>query len=164
ISDRFDTNNHFFGPQLGLRAEWQHKRWVLGGSAKVALGVTREIVTIAGSTFIDTQPATVNAGGLYAVSSNSGRFSRSAFAVVPEAGLNLGFQLTDNLRLFAGYTFLYWSHVVRPGDQVDTNVNLNFVPSSMTFGSAGGSNRPAFSFRATDFFAHGVNMGLEWRY
>jgi len=164
VSDQFDTNNHFFGPQLGLRAEWQHKRWFLGGSAKVALGVTRQVVTIGGSTFIDTQPAFASPGGLFAVSSNSGRFSRSAFGVVPEAGVNLGFHLTDNIRLFAGYTFLYWNSVARPGDQVDTNVNLNFVPSSTTFGAAGGEDRPAFSFRPSAFFAHGVNMGLELRY
>ena len=83
---------------------------------------------------------------------------------VPEASINLYFQLTDHLKVFAGYTFLYWSHIARPGDQVDINVNPNLVPTSMTFGAAGGPARPAFTFHSTDFFAHGVNFGLELRY
>jgi Putative beta barrel porin-7 (BBP7) len=164
ISDNFELHNHFYGGQLGARFEFEHKRWTISLLGKVALGVSHQSANIHGYTNIDTTPAIAQDGGLYAVSSNSGRFTQNAFAVVPEAGINLQFRLTDNIRLFAGYTFLYWSNVARPGDQVDTNVNLNFVPTSTTFGTAGGPNRPAFSFRTTDFFAHGVNMGLELRY
>ena len=164
VSDRFDTHNNFYGAQIGARAEWQVKRWTLSLLAKVAFGASNEVVQIHGSTTIDTQPATVSNGGLYAVSSNSGQFTRNAFAVVPEANLNLSFQVNDHVRLFAGYTFLYWTSVARPGDQIDTSINTNLVPTSMTFGAAGGPARPGFSFHSTDFFAHGVNAGLEIRY
>ncbi|MBI3821146.1 MAG: BBP7 family outer membrane beta-barrel protein [Planctomycetes bacterium] len=163
-SDRFDAQNHFYGGQLGTRVELNHKRWTLSVLAKVALGASREIVSIRGNTSIDTTPAFNANGGLYAVSSNSGAFTRNTFAVVPEAGINLEFRLTERVRVFGGYTFLYWSNVVRPGDQIDTTVNLNFVPTSMTFGAVGGPARPAFAFRSTDFFAHGANVGLEFRY
>ena len=59
--------------------------------------------------------------------SNIGHFSQSQFAVVPEIGVKLGYQLTPNLRLQAGYNFLFWSNVVRPGQQIDTSVNPNLT-------------------------------------
>lgn len=164
VSDRFQASNYFHGGQIGARAAWNRKRWTLDLDAKVALGVSHQVIAIRGSTNIDTQPATAAEAGLYAVSSNSGRFTQNTFAVVPEAGLKLRFHLTERLQVFAGYTFFYWSRVSRPGDQIDPNVNPNLVPTSMTFGAAGGPSRPAFSFRPTDFFAHGANFGLEFRY
>jgi hypothetical protein len=164
VSDSFDTHNHFYGGQIGTRAELYHKRWTLSILTKLAMGVSHETVSIRGFTGIDTQPVTAVNAGLFAVSSNSGQFSRNTFAVVPEVGMNLSFQLTDHLRIFAGYTFLYWSNVARPGDQVDTSVNPNLVPTSMTFGAAGGPVRPTFAFRGTDFFAHGANLGIELKY
>ncbi len=163
ISDRFDTRNYFYGGQLGLRTELHEKRWIIGLMGKIALGASHEVVNIRGSTSIDTQPVTTSAGGVYALSTNSGQFTRNVFAVVPETGISLGFKVTEHIRASASYSFLYWSNVARPGDQIDTNLNPNFIPTSNTFG-AGGTARPAFNFRSTDFFAHGVNLGLEIRY
>ena len=164
LSDLFETHNHFYGGQLGVHGEFTWKRITVDLLGKVALGVSNDVVSIRGTTNIDTQPATTANGGLLAVSSNSGQFTRNTFAVVPEVGVSLKFQLTDRLRVFAGYTFIYWSNVARPGDQVDTNVNPNLVPTSMTFGTPGGTTSPAFAFHTTNFFAHGVNLGLEFRY
>ena len=163
VSDSFDTRNHFFGGQVGTRAEFTHKRWTLELLSKVALGVSHQSVAIRGFTGIDTQPASAVNAGLLAVSSNSGQFSRNVFAVVPEVGVNLGFQLTDHARIFAGYTFFYWSNVARPGEQIDTSVNPNLVPTFMN-PAVGGPARPSFAFRGTDFFAHGANIGVEVKY
>ena len=163
VRDRFDALNHFYGGQLGGRVEWSRKRFTLGLTGKVALGVTHEMVRIRGATTIDTAPATNANAGVYALSSNSGRFSSSSFAVVPETGATLKFQITERLGLFGGYSFLYWSRVARPADQIDTNINPNLIPTSSTFG-AGGPNQPAFRFRHGDFYAHGANFGLELRF
>jgi hypothetical protein len=162
VADRFDTNNNFYGGQLGGRAEFRWRRWFLGGMFKVALGDSSQAVNINGSSAINGQ--TIANAGLLAVASNSGRFTRDSFAVVPEIGGNLGFQFSRNVRGFVGYTFLYWTQVARPGDQVDTTVNLNQVPLSGTFGAAGGPARPGFILHSTDFYAHGVNFGLEIRF
>jgi Putative beta barrel porin-7 (BBP7) len=164
VNDRFDTHNHFYGGQLGLCAEMQYKRLYLNILAKAALGVSHEIVSIHGSTSIDTQPATVYNAGQLAVASNSGSFVRNTFAVAPEVGLKLKFELTEHIRIFAGYSFLFWSSVSRPGDQVDTNVNPNQVPLTMTYGVPGGPSLPAFSFHSTRFYAHGADFGLEFRF
>jgi Putative beta barrel porin-7 (BBP7) len=162
VNDRFDSRNDFYGAQLGGRVELRRKRFTLDLLAKAALGVSRETITISGSTTIDSQPA--QNGGLYALSSNSGQFSRNVFAVVPEVGFNLKFELTNHIRLFGGYSFLYWSSTARPWDHVDSSVNVNLIPTSSSFGAAGGAARPAFAFNSSSFFAQGANFGVEFHY
>ena len=163
VSDHFGIDNHFYGGQVGARVELTRKRFTLDLVGKVAIGVTHEVASVRGFTGIDTTPATAVAAGLYALSSNSGRHASDVFAVVPETGATLKFQLTERIGLFGGYSFIYWSRVARPGDQIDFNINTNLVPTSAAFG-AGGVSQPAFHFRQTDFFAHGANFGFEFRY
>ena len=42
-------------------------------------------------------------GGLLALNSNIGTYSTRQFSIVPEFGLTLGYDVTSNLRVFAGY-------------------------------------------------------------
>ena len=162
VSDGFSTRNQFYGEQVGLRAKLTRGRWDLELQGKVALGVSHEIVDISGSTLITPAggPTSAFAGGLLAQPTNIGRFSRNNFAVVPEGGLNLGYQLTPRVRLLAGYSFLYWSRVVRAGDQVDRVVNA----TQLTGGTLMGPARPAFLFQSSDFWAQGLNVGVELRF
>src|SRR5204862_492234 len=81
-------------------------------------------------------------GGLLALPSNIGRYSRDRFAVLPEASINLGYQVTPWLRATAGYTFLYCSNVVRPGDQVNLAVNPTQLPSNLTAPAPSGPAHP----------------------
>jgi hypothetical protein len=60
-----------------------------------------------------------------------------------------------------GYNFLYWSNVIRPGNQVDRVINPNLLPPA---NGLGGPNRPTFEFHGSDFWAQGVSFGLEFRY
>jgi hypothetical protein len=166
VGDHFDTRNNFYGGQAGLRASFQRDAWELEGVAKVALGATHEVVTISGATSIlpPGGPAQNFPAGLLALPSNSGTFSRNVFAVVPEGELNLGYHVTRWLRAYVGYTFLYCSDVVRPGDQIDRTINRQQVPTSLLAGPLTGPARPAFSFVGTGFWAQGVNLGLELRF
>jgi hypothetical protein len=163
IADHFGTSSRFYGGQMGLRAEFAYERFRVGMLGKVALGDSHEIVNIHGQTAINTVVPTNVPAGLLALSSNSGTFTRDAFAVVPELGVNLGFRITERLTLLAGYTFIYWSRVVRPSEQIDTGINTNLVPTSSTFG-AGGPLRPAFAFHESGYWAQGVNLGIDFRY
>jgi hypothetical protein len=104
----------------------------------------------------------VRQGGLLTQPTNIGERDRNVFSVVPEIGVNVGYQVTDGLRVFAGYSFMYWTNVVRPGDQVDRVVNVTQLPGSPVPFS--GPARPAFSWNDTDFWAQGFNLGLEMRY
>jgi len=75
---------------------------------------------------------------------------------VPEVLANLSYDVTPNIRFIAGYRFLYWSRVMRPGDQID--LGLSAIPP------AAAGARPAFLNDTTDFWAHGANIGIECRY
>jgi hypothetical protein len=162
--DQFDTRNQFYGGQLGVRAEVRRNRLFANVTGKVALGDTHETVDINGATRITTPggPAIVRPGGLLALPSNSGRFSRDEFSVVPEGSVNVGYQVTNNLRVYVGYTFLYWSDVVRPGDAIDLRVNSTGVPTSLAPPS--GPAAPLFTFRSSDFWAQGIDFGVELRF
>jgi hypothetical protein len=152
VSARFRTVNNFNGADLGLLAEWRNCRWSVDFLMKLALGSTNSRVTIGGSTVIASGQTTTAPGGLLAARSNMGTFDRDAFAVVPELGLTLGYDVTCQLRVTAGYTFLYWSQVARPADQIDLNVNPN------------GGAFPQFNFHCADFWAQGLTLGLDYRF
>ena len=162
LSDRFAASNEFHGAELGFVAKTECNRWSLELLGKLAMGSTRSQVSINGSTVVtepDQAPATYP-GGLLALPSNSGTFQRNSFAVIPEFGATLGYDLTCRLKLTVGYTFLYWSQLVRPGDQVDTNVN----PSQTQGGTLSGIASPQFKFVSNDFSAQGVNVGFDYRF
>jgi len=63
-------------------------------------------------------------GGILALPSNSGTTTNEQFAIVSEEGLSLSYRVVYNLQLTAGYSYLYWSHVVHSGGQVNRNVNV----------------------------------------
>src|SRR5262249_4221487 len=131
-----------------------------------ALGNTHEQATISGNTQFSVPgfPVSVQPGGLYALPSNIGHFSRDRFAVVPEAGVVIGFQVNRYLRAIVGYTFIYNSAVLRPGNQIDRGVNVAQLPSQVGPGAVVGPARPAPIFHGSDFWAQGLSFGLELRY
>jgi hypothetical protein len=163
VSDSFHTSNQFHGGDIGLSGELRYNAWTLRGTARVAFGSTHERVDINGST-ISTVPGTapvVSAGGLLALSSNSGSHSRDMFGVIPEGRLQLAYQFSEHVRVHAGYTFLYWSQVVRAGDQVDLVVNPALLAPPLPGASP---LRPAFTFQGTGFWAQGIDLGLEFSF
>jgi hypothetical protein len=166
VNDQFNTRNRFYGGQVGARAEFRSGGLFVNVLGKVALGATNQVVDVAGSTVIAPpgRVPTVGNGGLLAQPTNSGHFSRDRFAVVPEVGINVGYQVTQHLRAFVGYSFLYWSDVVRPGDQIDRAVNPTQLPRSATAPLLSGPARPAPVLRDTDFWAQGISFGVEFRY
>jgi hypothetical protein len=166
VEDDFGAHNRFYGGEVGARGEYRWNKVFADVLGKVALGSTHEVVDINGTTVITPPggPASTFHGGLLAQPSNIGHFHRDQFAVVPEVGINVGYQVTNHFRAFVGYTFLYWSNVVRPEDQIDRAVNLSQLPSSAGPGTLVGPARPAPLFRDTDFWAQGISFGLEFRY
>lgn len=161
IRDEFDTENRFHGGEIGLLWQARRCRWSLDLLGKVALGNTEQSVSIDGrTTTVLDGIATTNPGGLLALRSNSGRFEQDEFAVVPEVGITLGYQVVQNLRATFGYTFLYWSNVARPGEQIDLAVNPNLLPPVNE--PVVGEQRPAFAFRETGYWAQGLDFGVEY--
>jgi hypothetical protein len=166
-SDFFGARNYFYGGQIGTEAVFTMNRASLGVLSKVALGSNHEIVSIfGGSTLINGPVGTMTsvASGKLALPTNIGRYSRDEFAVVPEVVINLGYQVTQHLKASVGYSFLYWSDVSRPGDQIDRTVNPTQIPGPLGNSVLVGPARPTFAFRGTDFWAQGINFGLEFSY
>jgi hypothetical protein len=164
VNDHFATRNMFNGVQVGLESELKLlRRWFLAGNVKVAVGNVHQIININGTTrFSD---GSVGRGGLFALASNIGKFERDDFAVVTEFGLKFGIDLTDNLRLYAGYNLLYLSDSVRAGDQIDRVVNFNQAPDPGNLNP--GIQRPArptVLFRQSDFWAQGGQFGIEYHW
>ncbi|MFL5339851.1 MAG: BBP7 family outer membrane beta-barrel protein [Gemmataceae bacterium] len=166
VTDQFGTDNKFYGGQVGIRGEYQFDRFFVNAAGKLALGDTHETVMINGSTQF-TPPAgapfTVP-GGLLALTTNSGNFSRDRFSFVNEVNVNVGYKVTPHIRVMAGYTFLYWSRVVRPGDQIDSVVNPFFVPTNLDVTAVPTPARPALTFHERSFWAQGLSVGAELRY
>lgn len=162
VRDRFRTVNEFHGGQIGLAGEVRRGCWFVDWRTAVALGNLRREVTIAGETIVTVprQPPVVRPGGLLTQPSNIGTFTSDTFAVLPEVSLNIGYELFPGVRLFAGYTLLYLNNVYRPGDQVDTTVNTDFLTGVPVADPA----RPTFLGRSSDFFVQGVSLGVSLHY
>jgi hypothetical protein len=170
LSDSFHTQNRFYGAQLGLNNEFRYNHWSVGLWGKLAMGTTQQIVDISGVTATrfpaGTPQAAMNGnflGGLLAQPTNIGRFSHNSFTVVPEVGLNVGYQVTQHMRCFVGYNFLYWSSVVRPGNQVDLLVDSRLL-AKPTPPLSPAPTHPAFQFNGSDFWTQGLTFGIEFRY
>jgi hypothetical protein len=161
-TDHFDTLNDFEGGQIGFSALFQRQRWTLDASLKVGVGQTSSKVTIDGSTtsIIPGQATSTQSGGVLALPSNSGVFNSQRLSVVSELGLTLGWDFTPQLRGTIGYDLLYWTGVARPGDQIDQNINTGQFPPPTT----SGATRPEFVLHTSDYWAQGVNLGLDLRF
>jgi hypothetical protein len=166
VTDHFHTSNQFYGGQLGADMMWSRGRFFIDVLGKVALGVSVEHAGINGWTAYSTSAGQNGLFGIGAMAlpSNIGSYGQSRFAVVPEFGINFGYALTSHIRLTFGYTFLYWSDVFRAGDQIDRGVNPTQIAAVIGRGPAIGPARPGFTFQSTDFWAQGLNFGLQFRY
>ena len=169
ISDRFRTENHFHGGQIGLAGSLQRGRWSLDGRSTIAFGTVFQSAEISGVQMLTFPNGTVQtaAGGLLAVpGANIGRWTQDRFAVVPEVGLNVGYQLTSHMKVFVGYNFLYLSSAVRPGDVIDPNIDAARVPNLLP-GGAGSPVvpvRPIAHLNTSGYFIQGINFGLIYRW
>jgi hypothetical protein len=169
VFDQFSARNQFYGGQVGIEGRWQRDRWTVDGRFKLALGVSEETLTVKGfqDVLFGNGVRQTFVGGLLALNSNIGQFDRDRFAVVPEFSVSVGYYLTERLRALLGYNFLYWSSVVRPGDQIDRGLDVNRIPNFLPPGvmaPAAADLRPARLFIPSDFWAQGLTFGLEYRY
>jgi hypothetical protein len=164
IHDQIRTQSDFYGPQVGAYISRRLGLFQIDVTGKIAMGMTQNRVQLSGSSTGDgilTVP-----GGVRVTSSNAGGHSSDNFAVVPEARVDLGLALTRHLTAKFGYTFLYVSKVIRPGDQLDGVVNPALVPTSGLFNpfNPPPPDRPLAPNKLTDFWAQGISFALEMTY
>jgi len=158
LVDSFDTENQFHGGELGLSYRGRAGQWSLELLGKIGLGDNLSDLTIGGST-ITTLPdgrSGTFVGGLLAQETNIGKYERNQFAVLPELGVTVGYNLTCQLRATLGYTFIYWNNVLRAGDQIDSSLS-QLPPEPPT-----GTHEPAALMKTTDFWAQGLRAGVDF--
>ncbi len=168
-TDVFDTENDFHGGELGLAIERDYGDLLsVEVVGKVALGSMRQQVDLQGTNvlvFPGFDPI-ASPSGLLVQPTNTGslmsqgQFERDEFAVLPEVNINVGLQLTSQVRATAGWSVLYVDNVVRPGPQIDRVVNGTQIGGGALVGAA----RPAFNFNETDLWLYGANVGIEATY
>lgn len=154
VRDVFDAENEYHGFSLGLMSERCCGVWGMRMLAKVGLGNMHQRVRVDGSTVttIPGTPTTTQDEGFLATDSNSGLYERDRFVVVPELGFTLTRQIACNLDFSVGYSFLYFSDVARPADQIDTQNDQPILDSV----------RPQFAFESDSYWLQGINLGLQW--
>lgn len=165
--DQFNTNNNFYGGQLGLRASFDSPLIFVNATTKLAVGGSFESMNVTGGTFTNIGGGFTSAPGSYlSQPTNLGSTSQGNFAVMPEFNLNFGIRLRPWASIIVGYSFLYLSSVARPGDQLDRVINPsqasainNSFPASLV-----GPARPELNLHTTDFWAQGLNFSLEFRF
>ena len=187
-TDTYNARNSFYGGQIGFRNEFIFDRFSLFLGAQVALGNMNESLLINGytdsatiSSITPTMPlplasipltvptgaaavtsktVTQTVGGFFAQPGNIGAYHRNVFAVMPEGDFKVAYRITDHITGTIGYTFVYMSSVVRPGDQVDRFIN----PSLLTTPPTAGTTKTSFAMQSTEFWAQGLTFGAAFRY
>jgi hypothetical protein len=160
--DDFGADNDFYGSDLGLRTRMHRGRWSLEILTKIAMGNNHRTVRIDGQTTVAGTTVNQYPIGTLALPNppaNIGTYQSDSVTLIPQLGLEIGFQLNCHWRSYLGYNLLYWGSVARAADQIDMNVdprNQSLQPSGLPF--------PSYTNRTTGFWAQGVNLGLERRF
>lgn len=165
-SEHFGTRNQFVGGTLGGRGEYRSGNWVVSLLSTFSVGNNFQNLVIDGQSTRSGGAAAVTGttpGFLYVQPSNMGRFSSNDVGFVSTLQAKAGYQFTQRLRGVFGYEFTYWNNVLRPGNQVDGTVNLSQNGAFGT-GVLSGAARPTVPLIDSDFWAHGLTIGLEYRY
>lgn len=169
INDSIRTHNSFYGGQIGFNTRIGGDAPGFGASftTKSAIGGVNQRVELVGSNTItpfgglpDTQ-----SGGLYVQPSNQGTYSRGKFAFLQDIDLRLTYNFTSWFQVSLGYSLIYMSSFVRPGDQIDPVVNdqnLRYLnPADRTPSTL---PNPTFVWRAHSFVVQGITFGAQFQY
>jgi len=172
VRDGFSTRNVFNGGQVGTRVGFAVWRFVIDGAFKLALGNTLETLGVTGSTNVTGNnvlgfpPPGTYAGGLFTQPSNLGSYHLSQFTAIPEFQLQVGYAVNNFISCSLGFNYLYVSDVLRPGNQINPNVDPT-QSSLFTLGVPGspsGPTAPLVPLKRSDFWATGLNFGVEFRF
>ncbi|MBX9680930.1 MAG: BBP7 family outer membrane beta-barrel protein [Gemmataceae bacterium] len=165
-SEHFGTRNQFVGGTLGGRGEFRWGKWTTSLLSTISIGNNFQNLLIDGQSTRAGGAAAVTGttpGFVYVQPSNMGRFASNDFSFVSVLQAKAGYQISERLRGLFGYEFTYWTDVLRPGNQIDSTVNLSQNGAFGT-GTLSGAARPTVPRIASDFWAHGLTLGLEYRY
>ena len=115
--DNFDTQNNFYGGQIGLKLAGTGPL-SLFLSTKLAAGDNQQDIDISGtSAFTPLVAGRRLPGGLFTTSANIGQTTYNQFSIVSDSQIGIKFSPCDRLSLLAAYNYMYWTNVVRPANR-----------------------------------------------
>jgi Putative beta barrel porin-7 (BBP7) len=161
-NDFFQGKNYFHGGEFGLVSKSTTGRLSVELSTRLSLGSTASQVRVDGNTItaVPTTATQNSVGGLLALPTNINTYTHNSFAFIPQVGVTLIHRVTKNADCSFGYSFIYWSKVARPGEQIDRKINPTQIPP----GPLVGVIAPQFTFATTDFWVQGIQFGLNYRF
>lgn len=164
--DGFGTRNEFHGVDAGVRGTFIFEDFTLTLLAKVAGGNLHRRVDVQGEKEVKVPgtPVVRRVGGVYALSSNVGRYTSNDWATFPELGMGLSYDLGFGLRVSVGYSALFLNRVARAPDQIDFVLNPNLFPPPVPPPPSEEKTRPIFVLNRSDVWIQAINFGLEYRY
>ncbi|MFP6577140.1 MAG: BBP7 family outer membrane beta-barrel protein, partial [Pirellulaceae bacterium] len=114
---------------------------------------THQVVNVRGNRIfsVPVGPPSTEPRGLLAQDSNSGIHENNEFTVVPELNLRYTQHLTECVDLSLGYTYIYWSRVAQPGDQVSLVIDDN-----------PGGTQPLVNMVNDDYWIQSLDFGITW--
>ncbi|MFO0801734.1 MAG: BBP7 family outer membrane beta-barrel protein [Gemmataceae bacterium] len=168
IQDSIRTQNRFYGGQIGLNGKINGTSKGIGfdTTGKLAVGAVQQQAVLEGSNTFLTPGAAADTerGGLYARGGALGAFNRDKFAMIYEQTFNVTYNFTERTQVYIGYSIIWISSVMRPGEAIDQTINDSGVRYIAGAPAGSTQNRPAFSWNANDFWAQGLNFGLRLQY
>jgi hypothetical protein len=163
-TDSFVAENEFNGFDLGLKTEVRGNNWNLDFLTKVATGGIFRNVRIRGNTLTTVPGAApvMQPGGVLALSSNIGDHRNEDWTIFPEFGIIWSWQISSQLQMRLGYSFLFMNDIARAHDQVNLTVNPGLFPPPTA--AAGSPNEPSFKLRFGDEWIQAVRVGFEYTF
>lgn len=143
-ADIYKTRNQFHGGQVGGRLGVQYKSLSLQYMSKFAFGCNDQFLSQGGDGVVPT---------FYNRPSNSFADQSNRIAYIMESTLNLTWRIAPHVAISGGYSYLYWNRVMRPTNQIDSNINFNQIPGVYT--------NPLRRDQRGEFWGHGANVSLE---
>jgi hypothetical protein len=163
LFDQVGSRNRFHGGQLGIRIQRHTDAlWSVELNGQVALGGTSSTLVLQGETVAATAGGQSNTteSGLLVQSTNGGTYKHDTFSTLSEVGITLRRQFACGLAARFGYSYLYWSDVLRAGEQLDLSINTSQIPP----GTLEGEPRPAVPLNTNGFWAQGMHFGLDYQF
>ncbi len=166
-ADLFGTDNQFFGGQVGFSSKLYGTFGILDLRAKLAIGDNHESLNTRGAQVrtLANGASFSSVGGVLVQRSNLGFFTQEQFAVVPELSANWILAFTKNIDINLGYTFIFMSRAIRPGNNIDPAVDPAQIANfTGTRGAPSDPTRPGVPFLQTNYYAHGLSFGVTFHW
>jgi hypothetical protein len=162
--DEFALHNVFHGVDLGLRSRIDFDLLSLTLLGKIAVGQIGQEVSVRGSQLVTVPGAgsAFNTGGLLALADNIGNHENTQWAVFPEFGFTLGYQVTPNARVSVGYSLLFLNSIIRAGNAVNLTRDASLFPPVDP--AVAGGIAPSIEFIRTDMWMQSINFGAAFVY